>query len=56
MVRRILEKTELEAQYLELEITESMTMNVDKAIGIIQELKQLGVKVAIDDFGTGYSC
>ncbi|WP_442598827.1 EAL domain-containing protein [Neobacillus sp. D3-1R] len=55
MVCRILEETGLDPQYLELEITESMTMNVEMAIGIIQELKQLGVKVAIDDFGTGYS-
>jgi diguanylate cyclase (GGDEF)-like protein/PAS domain S-box-containing protein len=55
MIKGILEETGLEPCYLEIEITESMTMNIDSAIEIIDQLKQLGVKVAIDDFGTGYS-
>jgi diguanylate cyclase (GGDEF)-like protein len=41
---------------LELEITESMLMHKpDKAIAILREFRDLGVRLAIDDFGTGYS-
>lgn len=54
-VARVLEETGLEPGYLELEITESMTMDVDWAIHTLQQLKDLGVQIAIDDFGTGYS-
>ena len=55
VVERILSETKLDAKYLNLEITESMTMDVDRTISILQALKKLGVKISIDDFGTGYS-
>lgn len=51
----ILQQTGLEAKYLELEITESMTMDVDRASQCLKELTGLGVNISIDDFGTGYS-
>ncbi|MVP00787.1 putative bifunctional diguanylate cyclase/phosphodiesterase [Paenibacillus lutrae] len=54
-VNEVLRHTGLAPQYLELEITEGMTMDVDHAIASLVELKQLGVQVSIDDFGTGYS-
>jgi PAS domain S-box/diguanylate cyclase (GGDEF) domain len=54
-VERILAETELEPQYLELEITESMTMDVKYATACLLELAELGVRISIDDFGTGYS-
>jgi diguanylate cyclase (GGDEF)-like protein/PAS domain S-box-containing protein len=54
-IGNVLTQTGLEAKYLELEITESMTMEVDTAIHTLLELKELGVHVSIDDFGTGYS-
>jgi diguanylate cyclase (GGDEF)-like protein len=48
--------SQLNAEFLELEITESMVMNnVSDAISKMRELKQIGVHLAIDDFGTGYS-
>lgn len=56
MLKVILKETELEAHWLELEIAESMLLdNVEQAIGILRELKKLGVNISIDDFGTGYS-
>lgn len=54
-VAQVLDQTGLSPEYLELEITESMTMDVDHAINSLLELKKLGVGVSIDDFGTGYS-
>lgn len=55
VVEKILAETELDAKYLDLEITESMTMDVERTINTLQALKKLGVKISIDDFGTGYS-
>lgn len=54
-VAEVLHSTGLDPAYLELEITESSTMDVDYATGLLLELKSLGVKISIDDFGTGYS-
>lgn len=55
-IAAILEETGLDARFLELELTESLVMDdVDNAIALLHELKQLGVQVAIDDFGTGHS-
>lgn len=56
IVSKTLRDTGLEAEYLELEITESIAMmNVDHTIKTIAELQELGVHFSIDDFGTGYS-
>ena len=55
MVEDVLKKTNLAPQYLELEITESMTMDTSHTIESLHDLKRLGVKIAVDDFGTGYS-
>lgn len=54
-VQGILLETGLPPADLELEITESMMMNMEHASKTLQALKQLGCKIAIDDFGTGYS-
>jgi diguanylate cyclase (GGDEF)-like protein/PAS domain S-box-containing protein len=55
-VAAILRETGLPSSCLKLEITESMVMeNIDTAIGMLTQLRALGVELAIDDFGTGYS-
>ncbi|MFC5653805.1 putative bifunctional diguanylate cyclase/phosphodiesterase [Paenibacillus solisilvae] len=54
-VAHILARTGLEARYLDLEITESMTMDVNHASICLLELTKLGLNISIDDFGTGYS-
>ena len=52
-VRRCLDAG-IPAELLTLEVTESLAID-DYAIGLLKELRELGVRVAIDDFGTGYS-
>ncbi len=56
LIRSVLEDSGLNPKYLELELTESLLLtNADVMFSIIQELKEMGVRLAIDDFGTGYS-
>ena len=50
-----MQETGLKPEYLELEITESMTMDERHATTCLLELTKLGVRISIDDFGTGYS-
>ncbi|TVX97429.1 EAL domain-containing protein [Cohnella terricola] len=54
-ISEILQRTGLDPRYLELEITESMTMDVERASRDLKELTDLGLHISIDDFGTGYS-
>jgi EAL domain-containing protein (putative c-di-GMP-specific phosphodiesterase class I) len=55
-VEDALKKADLEAHFLELEITESMLMGDIKQVELqLQRLKKMGIKIALDDFGTGYS-
>lgn len=52
----ILNTTGLNAELLELELTESMLVeNADEAIQALWALKGIGISLSIDDFGTGYS-
>ncbi len=55
-VTRALEETGLEADKLDLEITESNAMqNAEHSINTLRGLKKRGVRISMDDFGTGYS-
>ncbi|ARU61460.1 hypothetical protein CBW65_10915 [Tumebacillus avium] len=54
-VANVLQETGLDPADLELEITESMTMDLEQSLQTLQKLKSLGVQIGIDDFGTGYS-
>ena len=46
----------LPADRLELEITESsLLQNSEATLGMLYQLRELGVRIAMDDFGTGYS-
>lgn len=54
-IESILKETKIPPQQLVLELTESVMMNIDDSLTILQRLKELGVKISIDDFGTGYS-
>lgn len=53
-VAQILQETQLDPQYLGLEITESVMLDYDYASTCLNDLKKLGVHISIDDFGTGY--
>lgn len=56
VVKKVLDETGLEPQYLELEITEMTIMeDVELAAQKLQAIKKMGVRLCIDDFGTGYT-
>jgi len=54
-VKKALEASELEPEYLGIEITESVMKNLQQTSTILHELKRIGVQISVDDFGTGYS-
>ncbi len=54
LIKRILTDTGLSAEFLNIEITESIAME-DLSIDVLNDLTAMGVQTSIDDFGTGYS-
>lgn len=54
-VGSLLQRYQLPAALLELEITETCILPMDGVISQVQELAAMGVNFALDDFGTGYS-
>jgi len=55
-IARLLERFQLPPRCLKLEITESVfSDNIEAAVGLLTQLRELGVQLSIDDFGTGYS-
>ena len=56
LVPKILSDTDLEPQFLELEVSENIAVqNTDLTMETVCELSQLGVNISIDDFGTDSS-
>jgi diguanylate cyclase (GGDEF)-like protein len=55
-VMNALASSGLPASRLELEITESVLLEKsERNIAILNQLRELGVRISMDDFGTGYS-
>ncbi len=55
-VGQILCETGLDPDRLELELTESLTLDdSETTLKIMRELKLIGVRLSLDDFGTGWS-
>ncbi len=56
IVEDALTSSNLQPQYLDLEITESVIItHPEKAVDTLVKLKRRGVSITVDDFGTGYS-
>ncbi len=52
----ILANCGLDAEFLELEITESSIIaDPDRSLNVLKRLHDIGIQISIDDFGTGYS-
>lgn len=55
-VEDALKESRLPPQFLELEITEGVLVNNEKAaVAKLAQLQKMGIRTSIDDFGTGYS-
>jgi diguanylate cyclase (GGDEF)-like protein/PAS domain S-box-containing protein len=55
-IARLLDEFKLPPRCLKLEITESVfSDNIEAAVELLTQLRDLGVQLSIDDFGTGYS-
>ena len=55
-LKQILNETDFDPHYLELEITEGIMMDsIEEKIILLEQFHEMGIKLSIDDFGTGYS-
>ncbi|HET7362615.1 MAG TPA: EAL domain-containing protein [Burkholderiales bacterium] len=55
-IEMIVRTSDADAAYLELEITEGMVMqDPERAVAVLRDMRNIGVRIAIDDFGTGHS-
>ncbi|WP_447979818.1 putative bifunctional diguanylate cyclase/phosphodiesterase [Candidatus Nitrospira bockiana] len=52
----VMQDSGVEPEFLDLEITERMTMpSADMSLSQLEALSSIGIQLAMDDFGTGYS-
>ena len=54
-VERVLRETQMPADCLEIELTETALQTGRLAVHALHDLRRIGVSVALDDFGAGYS-
>lgn len=55
-IETVLAQSGMEAELLEIEVCENVLLqDAEKAVLVLGQLKQLGVRIAIDNFGVGYS-
>lgn len=55
-MKKVLLDLDLKPENVQIEITETAVMdNVEEAINLLNEMRDLGMVIALDDFGTGYS-
>lgn len=53
---RLIEKYDIDTQYIELEVTESILIDdAERCAELLRDVSRLGMKISLDDFGTGYS-
>lgn len=52
---RLLERCDVPEEAIELEITESVLVEQDHVLALLERIRARGVRIAIDDFGTGHS-
>ena len=56
VLKEIMEQSDFNPQWLELEVTEGQVMKrPEESIEKLTEIAALGIRISIDDFGTGYS-
>ena len=54
-IKDALRISQLSAERLEIEITESEKLDKSIALPVLQEIRSLGIEIAMDDLGTGYA-
>lgn len=54
-IERAIAAAGIDATDLVVEITESVFLDLERSLPILERLRRQGVRVALDDFGTGYS-
>ena len=55
LIEKQAQQTGVDAKRLELEITESLTLDYDLVRALIDRCHALGIRISLDDFGTGLS-